>query len=137
MAKVYITRRENFCAAHRLHSEQLSGEENRKIFGKCNNPNGHGHNYTLKVTVAGEIDPVSGMVMNLTLLKEAIEFLIIEVMDHKHLNIDVPEFKNLNPTAENIAVVIWNLLQNKLPPGLLYEVKLYETEHNSVFYRGE
>ncbi|HEX2912861.1 MAG TPA: 6-pyruvoyl tetrahydrobiopterin synthase family protein [Chloroflexia bacterium] len=137
MAVVYLTRRATFSAAHRLHSLELSDEENRQVFGKCNNPHGHGHNYMLEVTVKGEIDPRTGMVMNLTDLKQAIEEAIIKPMDHRHLNFDVPLFSKVNPTAENMAVIFWQLLQAQLPPGMLVEVKLHETENNVATYRGE
>lgn len=133
---VYLTRRASFSAAHRLHSADLSEAENNAIFGKCNNPHGHGHNYVLEVTVRGKVDPQTGMVMNLTDLKAAIEETIIQPMDHKHLNYDVPIFRELNPTAENMVVVFWKLLEEKLP-GLLYELKLHETDNNMVIYRGE
>lgn len=133
---VYLTRRSTFSAAHRLHSADLSDSENKAIFGKCNNPHGHGHNYVLEVTVRGKVDPHTGMVMNLTDLKKAIDELIIEPVDHKHLNYDVPIFRELNPTAENMAVVFWKLLESRLP-DLLHEIKLYETENNVVVYRGE
>jgi 6-pyruvoyltetrahydropterin/6-carboxytetrahydropterin synthase len=134
--KAFITRRLTFSAAHRLHSDKLSAEENRKIFGKCNQPNGHGHNYEVEVTVAGPIDAATGMVFNLTDLKDVMEDVIEHDIDHKNLNMDVPAFKTLNPTAENIAVVLWNLLEKRLKPGLLHEVKLIETENNFVSYRG-
>ncbi len=137
MAVVYITRRATFSASHRLHSPELSDEENRRIFEKCNNPHGHGHNYVLEVTVRGEVDPQTGMVINLTDLKQAMEEAILREMDHKHLNLDIPLFKELNPTAENMVVAFWKLLERKLPPGLLYEVKLHETENNTAIYRGE
>lgn len=137
MPVVYLTRRASFSAAHRLHSPELSEAENQQIFGKCNNPNGHGHNYILEVTVRGQIDPRTGMVMNLTDLKAAIEEAIIKTMDHKHLNYDVPVFEEINPTAENIAVVCWKLLEKQLLAGLLFEIKLHETENNVVIYRGE
>lgn len=133
---VYLTRRASFSAAHRLHSADLSEAENNAIFGKCNNPHGHGHNYVLEVTVRGKVDPQTGMVMNLTDLKAAIEETIIQPMDHKHLNYDVAIFRDLNPTAENMVVVFWKLLEEKLP-GLLYELKLHETDNNMVSYRGE
>jgi 6-pyruvoyltetrahydropterin/6-carboxytetrahydropterin synthase len=133
---VYLTRRATFSAAHRLHSADLSDVENRQIFGKCNNPHGHGHNYVLEVTIRGQIDPRTGMVINLVDLKDAIEDVIIKPMDHKHLNYDVPVFRDLNPTAENMAVVFWKLLAQKLP-GLLHEIVLHETENNVVVYRGE
>ncbi len=134
---VYLTRRAQFNAAHRLHSADLSDEENRQVFGKCNNLYGHGHNYVLEVTIKGEVDPRTGMVINLTDLKAAIEEAIIKPMDHKHLNFDVPIFRDLNPTAENMAVVFWQLLEKQLGSDLLFEVKLHETENNLVVYRGE
>ncbi len=135
MANVFITRRATFSAAHRLHSPALSEQGNRDLFGKCNNPHGHGHNYVLEVTVQGEIDPRTGMVINLTDLKQAIEEAIIKPYDHQHLNYE-PPFDEINPTAENMAVVFWKLLEAKLGTGLLFEVKLHETENNSAVYRG-
>jgi 6-pyruvoyltetrahydropterin/6-carboxytetrahydropterin synthase len=134
---VAITRRVMFCASHRLHCNDLSDAQNKDLFGKCNNPNGHGHNYVLDVTVQGEVDAKTGMVMNLSELKKVINDAVMEKFDHKHLNLDVAEFKTLNPTSENVAVVIWRLLQPKLPSGLLHEVKLYETENNIAIYRGD
>mmetsp|Transcript_6795 Transcript_6795/g.11675 ORF Transcript_6795/g.11675 Transcript_6795/m.11675 type:complete len:143 (+) Transcript_6795:105-533(+) len=134
---VSIIRREHFSAAHRLHSKFLSDEENKQIFGKCNNPNGHGHNYVVEVTVRGPVDSRTGMVMNLVDLKEAMHKVIMEPMDHKHLDLDVPAFKNLPSTTENVCIVIWQGLQKFLPPGLLYEVKVFETENNICYYRGE
>ena len=134
--KAYITRRLTFSAAHRLHSAALGVEENRRVFGKCNHPNGHGHNYVLEVTVAGPIDPTTGMVFNLTELKNVMNDVIERDFDHKNLNVDVPAFKVLNPTAENIAAVLWDLIEKRLKPGLLHEVKLIETENNFVSYRG-
>ena len=131
-----ITRRLTFSAAHRLHSEKLSPAENRRVFGKCNHPNGHGHNYTVEVTVAGPIDATTGMVYNLTDLKQVMSDVIEHDIDHKNLNVDVPAFKNLNPTAENIAAVLWGLLEKRLPKGLLKEVRLIETENNFVSYKG-
>ena len=132
----FITRRLTFSAAHRLHSDKLGAAENRRVFGKCNHPNGHGHNYVLEVTVAGPIDPITGMVFNLTDLKDVMTDVIERDIDHKNLNMDVPAFKTLNPTAENIAAVLWGLLEKRLKPGLLHEVKLIETENNFVSYRG-
>lgn len=134
--KAFITRRLTFSAAHRLHSDKLSPEENRRVFGKCNHPNGHGHNYALEVTVSGAIDPTTGMVFNLTELKDVMTDVIEHDIDHKNLNVDVPAFRTLNPTAENIAAVLWDLLEKRLKPGLLHEVKLIETENNFVSYRG-
>ncbi|KAI1896612.1 hypothetical protein AGOR_G00096560 [Albula goreensis] len=133
----FITRVQSFSACHRLHSKSLSDEENRKIFGKCNNPNGHGHNYKVEVTVRGKIDRVTGMVMNLTDLKKHIEEAIMIPLDHKNLDEDVPYFADVVSTTENLAVYIWDSLVKLLPPGLLYEIKIYETEKNIVVYRGE
>lgn len=136
MISAFLTRRITFSASHRLHAVGLSNEENRRIFGKCNHENGHGHNYVLEVTVFGTIDPATGMVLNLTDLKEVLRTTIEKDFDHRNLNVDVPEFATLNPTAENIAVVVWNRLEKQLPPGLLYEVRLLETENNYASYRG-
>lgn len=137
MPIAYLTRKVHFSASHRLHSKALSEAENKKIFDKCNHVNGHGHNYIAEVTVKGEIDPKTGMVINLNDLKRALDETVMQWMDHKHLNLDVPEFKELNPTAENIALVIWKMLEKKIPPHLLYKVKLFETENNIAIYRGE
>ncbi len=137
MPQVYLSRRASFCAAHRLHSTHLTDEENRELFGKCNHPNGHGHNYVIEVLVRGEVDERSGIVMNLATLKELIEQHVLADYDHRNLNIDVPEFRDVNPTAENIAIAIWKRLEPALPDGLLYEVRLHETENNVVVYRGE
>jgi 6-pyruvoyltetrahydropterin/6-carboxytetrahydropterin synthase len=134
--RAFITRRLAFSAAHRLQSDKLSPAENRRVFGKCNHPNGHGHNYVLEVTVAGPIDAVTGMVFNLTELKDVMTEVIEHDFDHKNLNMDVPAFRTLNPTAENIAAVLWGLLDKRLKAGLLHEVKLIETENNFVSYRG-
>src|SRR6202790_3344483 len=124
---VLITRRIEFSASHVYHNAQLSSEENRRIFGKCNNPHGHGHNYTLEVTVAGEPDPVTGMVLDLKELKEILEREITQRMDHRFLNYEVAELKGQIPTCENIARVIWNLLEPKICKGRLHKVRLYET----------
>lgn len=137
MPIVYLTRRCTFSASHRLHSEALSEEENRKLFGKCNHPNGHGHNYEVEVMLKGDVNAQTGLVMNLATLKQAMEDTFLQAMDHKHLNLDVPEFKALNPSVENVAVVIWKMLSPALPAGLLYEVKVFETENNSAVYRGD
>jgi 6-pyruvoyltetrahydropterin/6-carboxytetrahydropterin synthase len=137
MAKVYLKRRERFSASHRLHAEGLSLEENVKIYGKCNNKNGHGHNYEMFVTVAAEIDRVTGMVLNLDDLKEIIGEAVIAKVDHKHLNHDVEFLKGINPTAENLVVAFWRELAPMLPPGSLYEVCLVETENNQVSYFGD
>lgn len=137
MPKVYLTRRETFSAAHRLFNPDWENEKNDEVFGKCNNYYGHGHNYSLEVVVEGEPDPETGFIINLTDLQKIIHENVIEVFDHKHLNFDVPEMKGKNPTIENLVVIIWNLLKDKLPSGKLYSVKIYETENNYAEYRGE
>jgi 6-pyruvoyltetrahydropterin/6-carboxytetrahydropterin synthase len=134
---VYLTRRTSFSAAHRLWSEHLSEEENLALYEKCANPNGHGHNYVLAVTVKGTPDPRTGMVLNLAELKQAINEQVIKWVDHKHLNYDVPWLEGSIPTTEVLAIKFWERLQRALPEGLLYEVKLYETENNIASYRGE
>ncbi|MCS7052298.1 MAG: 6-carboxytetrahydropterin synthase [Ignavibacterium sp.] len=133
---IYITRRETFAAAHRLFIPELSDEENFEIFGKCSNPNWHGHNYTLEVTVAGEVDPKTGFVLDIKKLKEIIHENVIQKVDHKNLNIDTDFMKNLIPTSENICIAIWKQLEDKIPNGKLFSVKLYETENNYFEYRG-
>lgn len=134
---IYLTRRETFAAAHRLFKEGLSDAGNFELFGKCSNPNWHGHNYTLEVVVAGDVDPVTGFVIDLKKLKDIILKHVISKVDHKNLNIDTDFMKGLNPTSENIVVAIWNQLKDKIPAGKLYSVKLYETENNYFEYRGE
>jgi 6-pyruvoyltetrahydropterin/6-carboxytetrahydropterin synthase len=124
---VLITRRIEFSASHLYHNASLSPEENRRIFGKCNNPHGHGHNYTLEVTVAGEPDPVTGMVLDLKELKEILEREVMQRMDHRHLNYEVPELVGKIPTCENIAQVIWTILEPKITQGSLQRVRLYES----------
>ena len=136
MAEVFLQRRVTFCSSHRLHSDALSDEKNKQLFNKCNHINGHGHNYVLYVTLKGAPDPVTGMVINIVDLKKMIDLAVFDKVDHKHLNLDVPEFKTVNPTVENMTIVFWDWLQAVLPSGLLYEVKLYETENNSAIYRG-
>ena len=135
--KVRLTRRVVFSASHRLHSPALSDAENLLIFEKCSGENGHGHNYTLEVTLFGEIDRKTGMVFSLAELRDAIAETVEKDLDHKYLNLDVPEFRELNPTVENVAVVIWRRLEKVLPKGLLFEIKLHETENNAAVYRGE
>ena len=134
---VYLTRRTSFSASHRLWSEHLSEEENLALYEKCANPNGHGHNYILEVTVKGTPNPRTGMVLNLAELKQAIHEQVITWVDHKHLNYDVPWLEGSIPTTEVLAIKFWERLQRALPEGLLYEVKLYETENNIASYRGE
>jgi 6-pyruvoyltetrahydropterin/6-carboxytetrahydropterin synthase len=134
---VYITRRETFAAAHRLFKPELSDEENFKMFGKCSNPNWHGHNYTLEVTVAGEPNPDTGFVLDIKELKEIIKKNILSKVDHKNLNLDTDFMKGLIPTSENITLTIWNELVDKIPGGKLYSVKLFETENNYFEFKGE
>src|SRR5438876_6102679 len=126
-AMVYLTRKLEFSASHLYHNPALSAEENRRIFGKCNNPHGHGHNYTLEVTIAGEPDPVTGMVLDLKELKEILEREITQRMDHRFLNYEVAELRDQIPTCENVARVIWNLLEPKIPQGHLHRVRLHES----------
>ena len=124
---VLITRKIEFSASHLYHNPNLSAEENRRIFGKCNNPHGHGHNYTLEVTVGGEPDPVTGMVLDLKELKGILEREVMQRMDHRHLNYELPELAGQIPTTENIARVIWQLLDPKITRGKLQRVRLYES----------
>ena len=130
-------RRAHFNSAHRLFRPDWSDEKNNAIFGKCNNPNFHGHNYQLEVWIEGEIDPETGFVIDLKILKNIIKDEIIERFDHRNLNIDCPEFKALNPTAENIAVVSYNLLRSKIDKKYDISLKLWETENNIVEYSGK
>ena len=134
---VYVKRRETFSAAHRLYNPSYSDEKNLEIFGKCSNPNWHGHNYVLEVTVAGETDPETGFVIDLKVLKSIINEYVLKKVDHKNLNTETDFMKGIIPSAENIAKAIFNELKNKLPSGKLYSVKLFETEKNIVEYRGE
>ena len=134
---VYLTRRTTFSASHRLWSNHLTTQENVALYDKCANPNGHGHNYVLEVTVRGTPDPRTGMILNLTDLKQAINQSIIEDVDHKHLNHDVPWLEGCIPTTEVLTIKFWERLERALPPGLLYEVKLHETENNIASYRGQ
>jgi 6-pyruvoyltetrahydropterin/6-carboxytetrahydropterin synthase len=137
MKMVYLTRRTSFSASHRLWSNQLTESENYAVYEKCANPNGHGHNYVLEVTIRGTPDPQTGMVMNLTELKHAVSEQIIKWVDHKHLNYDVPWLEGSIPTTEVLAIKFWERLAEVLPRNLLYEVKLHETEHNTASYRGD
>ncbi|MEL6917521.1 MAG: 6-carboxytetrahydropterin synthase [Bacteroidota bacterium] len=134
--KVKVSRKAHFNAAHRLYRSDWSFDKNDTVFGKCNNPNFHGHNYELIVSVTGEIDTETGYVMDMKVLKYLIKSEIEEAFDHKNLNIEVPEFKKLNPTAENIAVVIWNKLRPHIDRANELEVILYETPRNFVTYSG-
>jgi len=136
MPMVSLTRVVHFSASHRLHVKSFSAEQNRKIFGKCNSPNGHGHNYKVEVTVTGEMNPETGMVLSLTTLKKIIENTVVKNLDHKNLNLDVPYFKKNNPTAENIAIMIWEMIVKKIPKETELQIRLFETENNIVLYRG-
>ena len=135
--KVTVSRKAHFNAAHRLFRKDWSMEQNNAIFGKCNNPNYHGHNYELIVSVTGEIDQETGFVVDVKILSDLIKEHIENAFDHKNLNLDVPDFENLNPTAENISVVIWKKLRTHINLNLDLEVVLYETPRNFVTYRGE
>ena len=135
--KIAIYRKEHFNAAHRLHNPEWSADKNEEIFGKCNNPNYHGHNYDLVVKLAGPIDPETGYVYDMKRLKDVIKENVTSKFDHKNLNLDVNEFKKLNPTAENIAVVIWNILREKIEIKYDLTVRLYETERNFVEFSGD
>ena len=132
--KVAVFRKEHFNAAHRLHNPDWSEEKNEKVFGKCNNVHYHGHNYELIVQVTGEPDPNTGYVYDMKVLSQMIKESVIDKFDHKNLNLDVQEFSGLNPTAENIAIVIYNILRGKIEDHLDLKIKLYETERNFVEY---
>ncbi|GAB0090747.1 6-pyruvoyl tetrahydrobiopterin synthase [Sergentomyia squamirostris] len=135
---VYLTRQEQFSACHRLHSPQLNDEENLKLYGKCNNPHGHGHNYTVEVTLRGAVDPSTGMVMNISDLKECMDKAVMKKLDHKNLDKDLEAFREIPSTTENLSIFIWKELREVLPkPELLYEVRIEETDKNFVIYRGD
>lgn len=134
--KVTVSRKAHFNAAHRLYRKDWSDKKNQEVFGLCNNPNFHGHNYELIVSVTGEIDQETGYVIDMKVLKSIIKTEVEDAFDHKNLNIEVPEFQELNPTAENIVVVIYNKLKPKLNKHLKLEVVLYETPRNFVKYSG-
>jgi 6-pyruvoyltetrahydropterin/6-carboxytetrahydropterin synthase len=131
-----VCRRATFNAAHRLFRSDWSDERNQEVFGKCNNPNYHGHNYVLEVWIEGQIDPETGYVIDLKIVKDLVKTEIEERFDHRNLNLDCPEFNNIIPTAENIAVVCWNLLRAKLDTNYGLSVRLWETENNVVEYEG-
>jgi 6-pyruvoyltetrahydropterin/6-carboxytetrahydropterin synthase len=134
---VYLTRRAEFSASHYYHNPELTLEDNRRIFGKSNNPHGHGHNYTLEVTVAGDVDPSTGMVLDLKDLKKLLEAEVLRLMDHRFLNKEVPVFARKIPTTENLAIEIWNLLVSKLPVAKLHRIRLYESPELYVDYYGD
>jgi len=131
-----VCRRVNFNAAHRLYRKDWSDEKNDAVFGKCNNPNFHGHNYIMEVWIEGDIDPETGYVIDLKILKDIIKEEIVERFDHRNLNLDCPEFENLIPTAENIILVSWNLLRSRLDKKFNLRLKLWETENNIFEYEG-
>ncbi len=133
---VAVTRKAHFNAAHRLYNPNWDEQKNTEVFGLCSLPNYHGHNYELDVTITGDVNPESGFVINLKYLKQIIKENIENRFDHKNLNLDTEEFKNLNPTSENIAIVIWNILKPKLDPNFSLSITLYETERNFVTYNG-
>ncbi len=137
MPTVYVTRTVRFNAAHRLHNPAKSDAWNRETFGKCNNPNWHGHNYTLEVTVAGEPDPETGYVIDLGDLKRLLHERVVDKLDHANLNLDVDFLAGVMPSTENVAVAIWNQVADAIPSGRLHSVRLRETEHNVAEYRGE
>lgn len=135
--RITAHRKAHFNAAHRLYRPDWNDEKNSQIFGKCSNPNFHGHNYDLTVSVTGDIDPETGFLIDLKILKDIIKAKVEDYLDHKNLNLEVQEFKELNPTAENIAVVIYNRIKTVLEPKFDLEVTLYETPRNFVTYKGE
>jgi 6-pyruvoyltetrahydropterin/6-carboxytetrahydropterin synthase len=137
MPKVTVTRRLKFNAAHRVHNPALSHDENIALFGKCNNPNWHGHNYTLDVSVEGDIDPVTGYVMDLSKLKHLVEEAVVNFVDHRNFNLDVPFMQGIIPTSENIIVVFWRTLEPLIGPARLKRLVLWETDNNYVEYGGE
>lgn len=135
--KVTVSRSAHFNAAHRLYRKDWTEEQNDAVFGKCNNANYHGHNYELIASVTGKIDPQTGYVMDMKVLKDIIEDEVETPFDHKNLNLDVPDFADLNPTAENIAIVIWNRMRRRIDADMALEIVLYETPRNFVTYKGE
>jgi 6-pyruvoyltetrahydropterin/6-carboxytetrahydropterin synthase len=136
MPRCTVTRRVHFNAAHRLHNPRLSDAENEAMFGVCGNPNFHGHNYELEISVDGDIDPRTGYVMDVQRIKQVAAECLLRYLDHKNLNLDVPWFADLNPTAENIAVVCWRVLQPAVKPATLTRIRLWETDRIYVEYHG-
>jgi 6-pyruvoyltetrahydropterin/6-carboxytetrahydropterin synthase len=137
MPNVTVTRRLTFNAAHRVYNPELSDTENDAIFGKCNNPNWHGHNYVLEVSVKGEVDAKTGYVMDLARVKEIVQRDVISHIDHRNINLEVPFMQGLIPTTENIAVACWGVLNKSLEPARLQRIRLWETENHYVEYHGE
>ena len=136
MPQVTVTRRLRFNAAHRVHNPALSDEENVALFGKCNNPNWHGHNYTLDVSVTGPIDERTGYVLDLAILKGIVEEHVVSHVDHRNMNLDVDFMRGLNPTSENIIVAMWRVIEPHVAPARLTRLRLWETENNYVEYEG-
>jgi 6-pyruvoyltetrahydropterin/6-carboxytetrahydropterin synthase len=134
---VYLTRKSEFSASHHYHNPDFTPEQNRSIFGKCNNPHGHGHNYTLEVTVKGSVNRQTGFVMDLKDLKEVLNREVLDAMDHRYLNKEVPEFAHQVPTTENVAIAIWNRLEKKLSVAKLHRVRVYEAPDLFVDFYGE
>ncbi|MFK5982632.1 MAG: 6-carboxytetrahydropterin synthase [Flavobacteriaceae bacterium] len=133
---ITVFRKSHFNAAHRLFRKDWDDEKNNAVFGKCNNPNFHGHNYELEIGVTGEIDQETGFLIDIERLKRIIKEEIEDYLDHKNLNLDIPEFKELNPTMENISILIWNKLRKQLESHFEITVKLFETPRNFVIYKG-
>jgi 6-pyruvoyltetrahydropterin/6-carboxytetrahydropterin synthase len=134
---VYLTRKVEFAASHHYHNPEFSPEQNQRIFGKCNNPNGHGHNYTLEVTVKGSVDAQTGFVVDLKQLKDIMNREVVDALDHRYLNKEVPEFATQIPTTENIAIAVWKRLRDKLNVAKLHRVRIYETPDLWADYYGE
>ena len=137
MPYVTITRRLTFNAAHRVHNPELSDEENRRLFGKCNNPNWHGHNYVLEVSVAGEVDPRTGYVIDLAEVKRIVEREVVDRVDHRNMNLDVEMMRGVIPTTENIVVQFWRAIEPHVSPARLTRLRLWETENHYVEYEGK
>jgi 6-pyruvoyltetrahydropterin/6-carboxytetrahydropterin synthase len=137
MPIVSVTRRMTFNAAHRVHNAELSDEENRVLFGKCNNPHWHGHNYVLEISVQGEVDPRTGYVIDLAEVKRTVQEAIIDRVDHRNLNLEVDFMRGINPTTENLVVAIWRVLEPRLRPRRLARLRLRETENHWVEYAGQ
>ncbi len=137
MPELTVTRRLTFSAAHRIHNPELSDEENRALFGKDNGPHGHGHNYTLEVSVTGPVDKRTGYVIDLGLLKRVVQEEVVEKLDHRNMNMDVDFLRGINPTAENVVVACWRVLAPHVTPGRLTRLRLHETENNYVEYHGK
>lgn len=134
---IYITKKLDFSAAHRVYNPNFTDEENANYFGRCNNPNGHGHNYELEVTIKGEVNPETGYLMDLKELKSIINREIIDKVDHKFLNYDVDFLQGIIPSSENLCIAFWNILKKAITQAELHEIKLYESKTSSVTYRGE